>query len=89
MRAIKSTGGMTGSQRVLWTTSQPITAGYNIAMQEFTNLSCITSKQHKDLTEARMKRDAADLEKVRSKLITHSLFFPDYSLRNNCHWCYG
>ncbi|KAJ8364405.1 hypothetical protein SKAU_G00132360 [Synaphobranchus kaupii] len=88
MRSLKTTGGMThGSgmsekQRALWTMSRPITAEYNIAMQEFTNLSYTTSEQHKDLTEARMKRDAADLEKISSKLAIWSPFSPDSSLRN-------
>nr|XP_006818341.1 PREDICTED: peptidyl-glycine alpha-amidating monooxygenase B-like [Saccoglossus kowalevskii] len=62
--------------------SSPITSEYNIAMQEFTNLSYTTSEQHKDLTEARMKRDTADLEKISSKLAVCSPFSPDSSLRN-------
>lgn len=66
MRSLKTTGGMTHGggmtekQRALWTMSMPITSEYNIAMQEFTNLSYTTSEQHKDLTNARMKSDAAD-----------------------------
>ena len=88
MRSLKTTGGMTrGSgmsekQRALWTMSRPITSEYNNAMQEFTNLSYKTSEQHKDLTEARMKRDAADLEKISSKLVVWSPFSPDSALRN-------
>ncbi len=73
---------MSEQQRALWTMSRPVTSEYNIAMQEFTNLSYTTSEQHKDLTEARMKRDAADVEKISSKLVGWSPFLPDPSLRN-------
>lgn len=88
MRALKTTGGLThGSgmsenQRALWTMSRPMTSEYNIAMQEFTNLSYTTSEQHKDLTEARMERDVADLQEISSKLALCSPFLPDSSLRN-------
>ncbi|KAK4304743.1 hypothetical protein Pmani_023319 [Petrolisthes manimaculis] len=51
-------------------------------MQEFTNLSYTTSEQHKDLTEARMKRDNADVEEISSKLVVWSPFSSDLSLRN-------
>ena len=51
-------------------------------MQEFTNQTYTTSEQHKDSTEARMKRDAADLEKITSKLAIWSPFSPESSLRN-------
>ena len=52
-------------------------------MQEFTNQTYTTSEQHIDSTQARMKRDAADLEKITSKLATiWSPFSPDSSLRN-------
>ena len=88
MRSLKTTGGMTHGggmseeQRAIWTMSRPITSEYNIAMQEFTNLSYSTSEQHKDLTEARMKRDATDLEEISAKLVAWSPFSPDSSLRN-------
>ena len=59
--------------------SSVISAEYNIAMQEFTDLSYATSEQHKDMTEARMKRDHSDLEKISTK---RSPFSPDPSLRN-------
>ena len=68
MRSLKSTGGltrgsgMTEDMRNLWTLSAPVTSEYNIAMQDFTNLTYTTSPQHKDSTEARIKRDASDLQ---------------------------
>jgi len=67
MRSLKSTGGltrgsgMTEDMRNLWTLSAPLTSEYNSAMQDFTDLAYITSPQHKDLTEARITRDASDL----------------------------
>ena len=62
--------------------SRPITSEYNVAMQEFTNLSYTTTEQHKESTEARKKRDVVDLEEINSKLEACSPFSPDPSLRN-------
>ena len=62
--------------------SSPISAEYNIPMQEFTDLSYSTSEQQKDMTEARMKRDLGDLEKISTKLAGCSPFSTDPSLRN-------
>lgn len=72
MRSLKTTGGLThGSgmseeQRALWTLSSPISA----------------AEQHKDLTEARMKRDLDDFKKIQSKLVACTPFSSDPSLRN-------
>ena len=88
MRYLKSTGGltrgsgMTEDMRNIWTLSAPVTSEYNIAMQDFTNLTYTTSPQHKDSTEARIKRDASDLEKIRIKLAAYSPFTSDPTLRN-------
>src|SRR6218665_2144 len=90
MSSLKICGGLTcGSglsdeQRALWTMPTPISAQFNAAMQEFTNLSYCrpTSEQHKDLTQARINRDLVDLEKINSKLMGCSPFSPDPSLRN-------
>ncbi|KAJ8396734.1 hypothetical protein AAFF_G00015720 [Aldrovandia affinis] len=62
--------------------STPITSEYNNAMQEFNDLTYTTSEQHRESTEARMKRDYADLEKIKEKLSTCKPFSPDPSLRN-------
>lgn len=88
MRSLKTPVGlsrgseMSEEQRVMWTMSSPITSQYNIAMQEFTNLSYTTSEQHKDLTKEWMKIDAADLEENRSKLVRWQPFSSDHALRN-------
>ncbi|KAL2082773.1 hypothetical protein ACEWY4_022591 [Coilia grayii] len=88
MKSLKTMGGLThGSgmseeQRPLWTLSSPISADYNSAMQDFTNLSLFPSEQHKDLTEARMKRDLDDFKKIHSKPVACSPFSSDASLRN-------
>ena len=73
---------MSPEQIALWTMSIPISAEYNVAMQEFTTLSYSTSEQHKELTESMMRRVLADLEKISSKLVGCSPFSPDPSLRN-------
>ena len=51
-------------------------------MHDLTNLTYTTSPQHKDSTEARIKRDAPDLEKIRIKLTACSPFTSDPTLRN-------
>ena len=51
-------------------------------MQDFTDLTYTTNPQHKDSTEARIKRDASDLEKIRIKLAACSPFTSDPTLRN-------
>ena len=73
---------MSEQQTAVWTMSSVISAEYNIVMKEFTDLSYVTSEQHKDMTEARMKRDHDELEKVSTKLLQCSPFSSDPSLRN-------
>ena len=89
MRSLKSTGGLTRGSGMtedminLWTLSAPVTSEYNSAMQDFTDLTYTTSPQHKDSTEARIKRDASDLDKIRMKLASScSPFTFDPTLRN-------
>ncbi len=90
MRSLKSTGGltrgsgMTEDQRNMWTLSAPVTSEYNSAMQEFTDLTYATSPQHQESTQARIKRDASDIEieKIRLKLVPCSPFSSDPTLRN-------
>ena len=61
---MKRGSGMSGKQRASWTMSRPVAPDYNIAMQQFTNMSCTTTNQHKDSPEESMKSDAADLGKM-------------------------
>lgn len=88
MRSLKTPGGltrgsgMTEEQRALWTMSTPITSEYNYAMQEFTELAYTTSEQHKEGTQSRIKRDASDLLKLKTKLASCSPFSQDATLRN-------
>ena len=88
MRFLKTTcgltrgSGMTEDMRNLWNISASVTSEYNIAMQDFTNLTYTTSPQHRDSTEARIKRDTCDVEKIRIKLAACSPFTSDPTLRN-------
>ena len=88
MKSLKGTGGlthgsrMTEEQRALWTMSAPIMSELNTAIQEFNKLTYTTSEQHKDSTEARIERDASDLSKIVTRLISCSPFTSDPSLRN-------
>ena len=88
MRSLKTSGGLThGSgmneeQRSLWTMSMPVTAMYNMTMQDFNNLTYTTSDQHKETIDARLNRDIHDLAKINSRLIPFTPFSEDRSLRN-------
>ena len=64
--------GTSIKQRASWTMARPVAPEYNIAMQQFTNLSCTTTKQHKDSPEESMKNEAADLDKISSKSLVWS-----------------
>ncbi|XP_052233279.1 uncharacterized protein LOC127846144 [Dreissena polymorpha] len=88
MRSLKSAGGLTRSSGMteemqnLWTLSEPVTSAYNSVMQEFTDLVYTTSPQHKESTEARIKRDASDLEKMQTNITSCSPYTADPTLRN-------
>jgi len=72
---------MTEEQRSLGTMSSPVCSEYNIALQDFNRHAFSTSVQHKEVTEARMKRDLAKLGK---KLESYSPFSAGHpSLRNS------
>ena len=73
---------MTEEMRALRTMSMAITSEYNNVMQGFNDLTYMTSEQHRESTEARLKRDHADLEKIKEKLSTCMPFSLDPSLRN-------
>ena len=51
-------------------------------MQDFTGKSYTTSPQHVEATDCRLKRDAADAEKIMAKLKVCSPFSDDAYLRN-------
>ena len=88
MRSLKSTGGLTNGSRMteemcnLWILSAPVPSEYKSAMQDFTHLTYTSSPQHKDSTEACIKRDASDLEKIQTKITACSPFTSDTTLRN-------
>ena len=88
MRSLKTSGGLThGSgmneeKRSLLTISMPVTAMYNIAMQDFNNLTYTTSGQHKKTTDARLNRGIHDLAKINSRMIPFTSFSEDRPLQN-------
>ena len=69
---MKRGSGMSGKQRASGIMSRPVTPEYNIALQQFIDLSCTTNKQHNDSPEECMKSDAADLDKTSSKSVVWS-----------------
>lgn len=60
-------------------------AEYNSAVQELASLSYTTIDQHTELAEARMNRDALDLDKISTKLTSCLSFAEDPSMRNVIH----
>ena len=88
MRSLKTSGGlahgsgMNEEQRSLWTMSMPVTAMYNMAMQDFNNLTYTTSYEHKETTDAHLNRGKHDLAKINARLIPSTQFSEDRSLRN-------
>ena len=61
--------------------STPITSQYNHVMQKFNELSYTTSEQHKEATQARVRRDSSDLKKLKTSLAVYSPFSQDPTLR--------
>ncbi|KAH3713274.1 hypothetical protein DPMN_073061 [Dreissena polymorpha] len=59
-----------------------VTFKYNSALQDFTDLAYTTSPQHKDSTEACIKRDASDLDTIQTKNTTCSPYIAEPTLRN-------
>ncbi|KAH3888216.1 hypothetical protein DPMN_012247 [Dreissena polymorpha] len=55
---------------------------HNSAMQDLTNLSYTKSPQHKDSTDACIKGDSSDLEKMQTQITTFSPYTADPTLRN-------
>ncbi|KAH3787891.1 hypothetical protein DPMN_166022 [Dreissena polymorpha] len=71
---------MTEEMQTPWTLSA--TFEQNSAMQDFTELTFTTSRQHKDSTEECIKRDSSDLEKMQTQITTCSPYTADLTLRN-------
>ncbi|XP_045199496.1 uncharacterized protein LOC123553863 [Mercenaria mercenaria] len=88
MRSVKSVGGltrgrgMTEAQRAHWLLSVPAMAEINNAMQEFTEHRLITSEQHKESTESRIKRDELDRNTFIDFLKERNPFAEEVELRN-------
>ncbi|KAH3780233.1 hypothetical protein DPMN_158043 [Dreissena polymorpha] len=57
---------MTVEMQTPWTLSA--TSEHNSVMQDFTDLTYTTSPQHKDSTEAFIKGDSSDLEKMETQI---------------------
>ena len=69
MGSIKSAGGLTRgrgfdeSTSLIWSLSSPACAEVHRVLQVVTGLSCVDSEQmHKDLSQARLTKDAEDLQ---------------------------
>ena len=88
MRTIKTTGGltrgrgMTETQRLVWLLSSTACAEVNMAMQEFTSVTYMTSEQHKYISEARQTKDMKDTQEIITFLSTRSPFHEYSTLCN-------
>lgn len=88
MKSMKSTGGLTHGrgvneeQRAVWLLSRPACTAVNEAMQTLTNVTYITSEQHKDATPARLKRDSEDTMKLLEFLQNHNPFVKEQRLHS-------
>lgn len=88
MRTMKSTGGMTRGrgmnevQRLVWLLSASSCSQVNLAMQELTSSTFITSEQHKDMSQTRQKKDMADTMKLLTFLTSQNPFEDNTTLRN-------
>lgn len=86
MRSIKTTGGltrgrgMTETQRLVWLLSNTACAEVNIAMQELTSVSYISSEQHKDMSTTRQAKDMSDAQAMLSFLSSRNPFHEHDSL---------
>ncbi|KAH3723861.1 hypothetical protein DPMN_049656 [Dreissena polymorpha] len=58
------------------------TSRHNSSMQDFTDLTYTTSPQHKDSTDACIKGDSSDLEKMQTQITTCSPYTANPTLRN-------
>ena len=74
--------GMTEQQRHIWAQSTPACAEINRVVQELTDVQRNSSKQNKDLTNTRQKRDMKDTFTVLSVIAERNPFSPEASLRN-------
>ena len=80
MRSIKCSGGLTRgrgfqeSTRNQWISTAHQFASVHDAMTRLTHAEQASSDQHKDMTEARIKRDEEDFEKIYTWLKDHNPF---------------
>ena len=88
MRSVKTTGGltrgrvMTEIQRLVWLLSMSFTAEVISSVQCLTEVSYVTSDQHKESLKLRIGRDLNDTKTVLEFLEERNPFGPDTSLRN-------
>ena len=88
MRSVEMKGGLTRgremgeTQRTSWLLSMPACTEMNAAMQDFTQINCETSGQHKEMPTARLKRDEKDSKAVLQYPQDRNPFTDDASLRN-------
>jgi hypothetical protein len=88
MRTLKSNDGLTRGrgmekmQRTVWLLSMPSCASVNRSMQSLTQTAVTTSEQHKEVSEARQKREHKDTFKITKFLLARNPFESDEELRS-------
>ncbi|XP_054714645.1 uncharacterized protein LOC129224244 [Uloborus diversus] len=80
MRSMKSTGGLTrgrgisDSTMAKWILSMPILVEVSQKVEEFCNLSFVSTEQHADAKDSRITRDEADVQKLVNWFSSHDPF---------------
>ena len=82
MRSVKTTGGLTETQSIVWLLSMPACAEVNCALQDLIAVTYNTSDQHKEATRARQERDSKDTEELLKFLQIRNPFTDDRCLRS-------
>ena len=72
---------MSETQRLVWLLSMLITAKVNNAIQEVTEVDYTASKQHKDMSNSRIKRDMKDSKTILEFVEARDPFSEDSTLR--------
>ena len=89
MKSVKGRGGLThGSkfvdeQRSLWVLSTPAMCEYHEAMENFTKVCNVTTKDnHTEESKARVTRDTEDIRNIHTRWSTMSPFLDNPTLKN-------
>ncbi|XP_065581046.1 uncharacterized protein LOC136040675 [Artemia franciscana] len=88
MRSLKTSGGltngrgMTEAQRPFWVLLRPVCSTVNLLMERISQILCVTSDQHKEMSKPMQRRDCKDTQTIIEFLERGSPFEGDVHLRS-------